>query len=430
MKSSSRAVALCWRRLQQTPSSVWSTSESSALWSVATNARIGSRLLRSFSTEAQLKDASQEDIHTIPQIGGSLSDSYLGKKKVNGEANLKKGRTLMAKAKEEVRPCTCGLKDQKELQLDNRQPLPPPLPKPTYSVHKRVLPATLIALSSPEGRQLLVESLANQTAESYWSLTEQFVNQSDPAFCGVTTLLMVLNAMNMDPNVRWKGGWRYYGDEDVLLQRCCLNAERIRRVGITMEQFMTLGCCHGMRITMKRPAVVLDEETKRLPPMSAPHYTLEEFRKDIQQTLDSRFNKENAILVSSFSRAALKQTGDGHFSPIAAYHQEKDQVLILDVARFKYSPYWVSIEDLYKSMEPLDEATQWPRGWYIMKPPIETKSYYEVTSEEQRPAHLVSEATEGDRCPVGKIKVQFCPATRAAKQDESNKDDNFPKEVH
>lgn len=30
---------------------------------------------------------------------------------------------------------------------------------------------------------------------------------------------------------------------------------------------------------------------------------------------------------------------DGHFSPVAAYHEERDMALILDVARFKYSPY-------------------------------------------------------------------------------------------
>ena len=33
------------------------------------------------------------------------------------------------------------------------------------------------------------------------------------------TLLMILNSMNIDPNSRWKGGWRFYGDEDVLLEK-------------------------------------------------------------------------------------------------------------------------------------------------------------------------------------------------------------------
>ena len=42
------------------------------------------------------------------------------------------------------------------------------------------------------------------------------------------------------------------------------------------------------------------------------------------------------FIITSFARSSLKQTGDGHFSPIAGYHEESDSVLILDVARFKY----------------------------------------------------------------------------------------------
>jgi glutathione gamma-glutamylcysteinyltransferase len=36
------------------------------------------------------------------------------------------------------------------------------------------------------------------------------------------------------------------------------------------------------------------------------------------------------VLIASYSRRILKQTGSGHFSPIAAYDQESDSVLIMD----------------------------------------------------------------------------------------------------
>ena len=316
---------------------------------------------------------------------------------------------------QQITECTCGFQKQQDLVKDTHEPLPPPLPKPVYSVHKRILPSNLTALSSSQGRKYLLESMSQATAESYWALTEQFVNQSDPAFCGVTTLLMVLNAMNIDPNVRWKGGWRFYGDEDVLLQRCCLNAERIRRVGITMEQFMVLGTCHGMHITMKRPACTHKNAVSNISLQPPEKYcSLEDFRNDIRQTLDSQLNHDSSILVTSFSRSALQQTGDGHYSPIAAYHEASDHVLVLDVARFKYAPYWVSVEELYQAMEPLDEATQLPRGWYIMRPPLTAAQHHEMTMEDRRPAGLVPEVYEGESCPVGKIKVQFCPAKDAS----------------
>jgi len=52
------------------------------------------------------------------------------------------------------------------------------------------------------------------------------------------------------------------------------------------------------------------------------------------------------VLIASYDRASLGQTGNGHFSPIGGYHMERDLVLVLDVARFKYPPHWVSAERL------------------------------------------------------------------------------------
>ena len=273
--------------------------------------------------------------------------------------------------------------------------LPPPLPEPTYSVHKRVLPEDLIALSSPKGRTMLLNALQNHTAESYWSLMEHFTNQSDPAYCGVTTLLIVLNSMSVDPNIRWRGGWRYYGDEDVLLERCCISHERIRRAGITLAEFARLAKCQGLQVTTKQP------DTDR--------NTVDEFRRDVQDVLSN----ENGIVVVSFARSALDQTGEGHFSPIAAYHEESDCALVLDVARFKYAPYWVSISKLFRAMQPLDVASKEPRGWFVLHPPkFSLRRANETRDEARRPAHLVREAKESDICPVGKLKVHYCEASK------------------
>ena len=70
-----------------------------------------------------------------------------------------------------------------------------------------------------------------------------------------------------------------------------------------------------------------------------------------------------SILVVAFSRRALQQTGGGHFSPIAAYHAPSDSALVLDVARFKYPPYFVPLPLLYESMRAADAATGRPRGY-------------------------------------------------------------------
>jgi glutathione gamma-glutamylcysteinyltransferase len=195
---------------------------------------------------------------------------------------------------------------------------------PKWSFYKRILPNTpsLLAFSSEEGKLLFRETLTtSDAANAYFPLSEQFVTQSEPAYCGLTTLAMVLNALSIDPNVRWRGGWRWF-DEQVLIHACCMDMDTVKRVGVTLDQFVSVARCNGAKVLLRRPQDTL--------------WTEEEFRNEIRQMT----KQTNGFLVVSYSRKTLGQTGDGHFSPVAAYHEERDMALILDVARFKYSPYW------------------------------------------------------------------------------------------
>lgn len=77
-------------------------------------------------------------------------------------------------------------------------------------------------------------------------------------------------------------------------------------------------------------------------------------------------------MAVSYSRAVLGQTGSGHFSPVGGYSSYGNAggyVLILDVARFKYPSYWVSLETLYESLRPVDPVTKQPRGYSLLRRP-------------------------------------------------------------
>ena len=63
------------------------------------------------------------------------------------------------------------------------------------SLHRRPLPTSCLAFSSEAGRQLFRESLESGHLEAFFPLIEQFHTQSDPAFCGLGSLVMVLNAL-------------------------------------------------------------------------------------------------------------------------------------------------------------------------------------------------------------------------------------------
>ena len=283
---------------------------------------------------------------------------------------------------------------------------------------------------------MFAESLREGHAESYFPLSSHLINQSDPAYCGVTTLLVVLNAMSIDPNVRWRGGWRFFGDEEMLLERCCLDAERVRREGVSLEQFAGLSRCQGARYDLKRP---IDGDGGRRDGGAASGIGLEEFRRDVVNAVRSpprpddesdgdrdgfadivgaqdRPDGGGSFLVTSFARSSISQTGEGHFSPVAAYHRPSDACLVLDVARFKYSPYWVPVGDLYDAMVPEDDATGKSRGWMVMYPPggssRSRRKDSEMSKEQyegKRPAEGVPLSGTGERlCPVERIKIDYC----------------------
>ena len=50
--------------------------------------------------------------------------------------------------------------------------------------------------------------------------------EDEPAFCGLGTLVMCLNALGVDPRREWKGPWRWYTESMLSCQylgsTCCL----------------------------------------------------------------------------------------------------------------------------------------------------------------------------------------------------------------
>ena len=51
--------------------------------------------------------------------------------------------------------------------------------------------------------------------ECYFPLAEQFRTQDEPAFCGLSTLVVLLNTLRIDPGRVWKGVWRWYSESMV-----------------------------------------------------------------------------------------------------------------------------------------------------------------------------------------------------------------------
>ena len=180
---------------------------------------------------------------------------------------------------------------------------------------------------------------------------EQFTTQSEPAFCGISTLVIVLNALAVDPRRIWKGPWRWYSEP---MLNCCMDLEGVKQTGITIKTFTCLARCQGLQV-----------ETHHAED-SAVDFFREAVKLACVEGDEAETKLPDPFLVVSYDRQILGQTGTGHFSPIAAYDQDSDRVLILDTARFKYGAHWVQLETLFDAMQPVDPATNRSRGYVLL----------------------------------------------------------------
>ncbi|CAD7940582.1 unnamed protein product [Amoebophrya sp. A25] len=182
----------------------------------------------------------------------------------------------------------------------------------------------------------------------------------------------------------------YTCDSSGACSRACDSfRKRVSEQGVTMEEFAYISECNGLATSVR----YADDKTT----------SLEDFRKALRElfvesgstpsseqttgnasvtTAETRESASSSSsssppsrLVVSFSRERLGQTGDGHYSPVGAYHPSSDMVLVLDVARFKYPPYWVDVQTLWAAMAAPDRSTRQPRGYFLLQ---------EKTSDEER----------------------------------------------
>merc|ERR1740124_1033268 len=113
------------------------------------------------------------------------------------------------------------------------------------SFYRRKLPDLCTPFSSEAGRGFFTEALADGLMTAYFPLAEQFRTQDEPAYCGLSTLTMVLNALTIDPGKVWKGPWRWY-HEDML--DCCVPLDHIKQHGLVLEQFKCLAICNNCAV--------------------------------------------------------------------------------------------------------------------------------------------------------------------------------------
>jgi hypothetical protein len=208
------------------------------------------------------------------------------------------------------------------------------------------LPQTLIGASSDQGEKLFLDADAR---EAYFPLADNFVTQQNQAFCGVASMVMVLNAMELPaPPVPAFDPYRTFTQDNVLTPDTekVLPVEVIKKQGITVDQLGALFGTYPVTATVRHAA----------------DSTVDAFRSEARDAL----SKPGHFVVVNYLRKAIGQERGGHISPLAAFDAESDRFLVLDVARYKYPPVWVKTTDLFAAMNTTDSDNQNRTRGYVL----------------------------------------------------------------
>ncbi len=231
----------------------------------------------------------------------------------------------------------------------------------------------LVAFNSDEG----IARLARGKAKAdFASLANQFEAQSNIAFCGPTTAAIVLNTVRSGsadlprdrsrlrpgdtqhlPGTVELAVPRFTQDNvidkgpktraQVLGEPMSVGGKTIRDAGYQLRQFDTLLRAHELATRL----VVVDDS---LPEQA------------IRSELIDNLKRGGDYVIVNYRRRDVGQPGGGHISPLGAYDEETDSVLVMDVNPASAGWVWMPVATLIRGMRTLDTVEN--RGYILVQP--------------------------------------------------------------
>jgi hypothetical protein len=236
-------------------------------------------------------------------------------------------------------------------------------------------PAATEIWDSDEGLARLERS---RFKNDFYQLINFYQPQENPLYCSVATGVIILNALNygniasqkelevVRPENAGGGIMRYpiYSQKtffnketDKIKKReiidfremTVINGKKTYDAGLSFDDFVKI---LSGPYKLKVKTIYAEKNNKE---------SIDQFRDIIRRVLSD----ETSFIIVNFDGKILGKTTNGHISPLAAYDEESDSVLILDTALHKNKWYFSRVEDLYQAMNSKDEGRY--RGYLIVR---------------------------------------------------------------
>lgn len=206
--------------------------------------------------------------------------------------------------------------------------------------------SAVVYWDSPRGKVLHARISADA---DYWQLIPNFAVQSTQSYCSVASAITVLNAMPINKPVDpTYAPYAYFTQSNFFTPEVSkvISAQTVLEIGMTREEMVKAMLMQGVKAT----TVAGDTITE----------------KALRTLLKKALGEDGQYVLVNYLRAKLAQVGGGHWSVLAAYDAKSDKVLILDVAKYKYPPVWISISTLRQAIDTLDTTSNKSRGLVLV----------------------------------------------------------------
>lgn len=213
----------------------------------------------------------------------------------------------------------------------------------------------------------------------FYQLVNFFQAQINPIFCTSATALILKNAIFYNQIDSQKDGELVKPNGDIIPFKLYLSQQKFfnektdkikSREIIFFKEKNLIKKSDGSLYNDFDPGLNLNDFAKILKTHklnSSLHHqsdssqaSIDNFRSIVKKIL----NDEENFLVVNFNGNIFGNSTNGHISPVVAYDQESDSLLVLDVALHKNQWYWVDLVDMIKAMNTLDNEQY--RGYLIV----------------------------------------------------------------
>jgi hypothetical protein len=204
--------------------------------------------------------------------------------------------------------------------------------------------------------------LRTAPAPAYWALAPYYVGQITEAACSLASAAMLVNA--------GRAGRVLAAGTKLITQQALLDAvaSELWRAGVASDDGAGVGLRELEDLLALSLATheVAPVQVEAVPLVGQGGEALARFRA-VMRAAEAGHGQ---FIIANYYMATVIGRGDyGHFSPIGAYDAACDRVLILDVYRVEFEPYWVPAERLFAGMATISGADGEPRGYLTIRLP-------------------------------------------------------------